>query len=154
MSTSDLPASHDPTFGTFERVYYDYMRLLGETWDELVRRIMVAQQALGGPWMGGPALPGAAPSKPDDTPFGRYAEEVRAAWDESQSRFTAAYTNYLGAYRDAWASTGKEPISQQTIFYVMQSANAAAGYAATTIGNWGLISWAGIPPWLLTPPKP
>src|SRR5204863_479488 len=102
---SDLPASQDPTFRTFERVYYDYMRQIGETWDELVRRIMVAQHTFGGSWMGGPALPGAAPPKQDETPFGRYAEEVRAAWDESQARFTEAYTNYLGAYRDAWAST-------------------------------------------------
>jgi hypothetical protein len=146
------PTPADPAFAAFEAAYYDYLRRLGEVWDETVRKIQAAQKECHERGAAGAGQPG-EPEKPGETALEYYVEAVRAAWTESQDRYSDAYNKYLGAYRDAWASTNVGDVSPQTIGLILQSACTATWYYHATVGNWSLIAWSGVQPWVLTTEK-
>ena len=134
------------TFELFEGVYYDYIRRIGEIWDGLTKGVLEAQGKLAECLTGAPHQHADA-QKAFDAAHNDYTAAVRAAWDESQKQYAEAYAQYVRGYREAWEKVQPADMAPLTMAIISQSASMAASYANGTIGNWALISWAGVPPW-------
>lgn len=147
-------ASNDPAWKAFEGLYTEYLRQLGDIWDELTKRIGEAQRAYAASVS---EIKSSTPIEEaratHEAAQRQYGDAVRAVWNESQGRYSDAYANYLGAYRDALTNTKSPDMSPETMAVAAQSAAAAAGYASATIANWSLIAWAGVPPSVLSPAR-
>jgi len=146
-------AAAEATCKLFEGIYHDYLRRLGEIWDGTSRRILEAQTRFGESATAALQRP-ADMQKAYEAAQQAYADAVRAAWDESQQQYSDAYADFLGGHRDAWAKVQPKDLSPGMLAMIAQSAGIAAGYAGSTIGNWSLVAWAGVPPGSLSPAKP
>ncbi len=147
MDTQQSP--EDPTLKAFETPYNEYIGALAGISDELSARLMEAQKSYA---EAGAAGPESAASAHDKAIHG-YIGAVRATWEGSQQKYGEAYASYVEAYREAWANVDPASMSPQALAMIGQSAAAAAGYAASTIGNWSLVAATGIPPWALSTPR-
>jgi hypothetical protein len=140
----------DAAFKLFEGVYAEYVKRLGETWDMLTKRLLEAMEKYNEVAMATLSSHDSA-QKAFDSMQKELIKAVRWAWTGSQAEFTSSYQCYMRGFRDAWAKTDVDQVSPMTAAIVMKSATTAAEYAQSTIGNWQLISWTGIPPWVLGP---
>lgn len=144
---------NDATYKLFETLYDDYLKRLGDTWDATNKRILDAQKKFDD--AGRTNFESAeAAQKARHEAQRDYVDAVREAWEASQKDYTAAYDDYLSGFRDAWGTSDLKNLSPATMSILTHSGSVAAGYAASTIGNWQLISWAGVPPWVLSSDQP
>ena len=66
-------------------------------------------------------------------------------WDASQKRYIDAYFEFLDKFGQAWISADKSHMAPPAVTMIAQSAIAAAGHAAETIGNLQLFVMTGVP---------
>ena len=138
------------THKVFEAVYGDYIKRLNEIWETMTKSIGDAQKKFGDV-ANGKFESAEHAQKAGNDAQNAYVEAVRGAWDAAQKDYTGAYEDYVHGFREAWTKADKVGISPEIMALVTQSGSTAAGHAASTIGNWQLISWAGVPPWVLSP---
>ncbi|MCY1079433.1 hypothetical protein [Archangium lansingense] len=141
----------DTQFNIFQTLIHDYARRLGDIWDGKTKKnILDAQKRYSDRMTTAPNDPVEA-QKTWEAAHREYVDAVCAAWKESQTLYTQAYSQYLDGYREAWGKCCRDrAISPLEMMLVAQSSTTAVGYATATIGNWSLIEWAGVPPWALS----
>jgi hypothetical protein len=139
----------DSALSAFATPYHEYTQRLAAIWEATTKQIIAAQRAFSDAGAGSTQLHLEDFQAAYDKGMKDYVSAIRACWEDSQTKYSEAYTSYLAAYRDAWASAELADLSPHAVNTISSSASLAAGYAASTIGNWSLIELAGVPPHVL-----
>lgn len=145
---ADTPTTTDrKTYAAFEAAYYDYVRELEGTGQELTQGVTAAHNDARTSQLQ-PPEPSADPKAAHEAQeklARAYCEAICSAWEGSQRRYASAYFGFLDSFGHAWAGAERSHMSPPALAAIAQCIAAVASHASATIGNTDVFAWTGVP---------